>query len=73
MSTLDTLHLGESAKIESFTDDVLSLKFIEMGCLPGERIVLKNIAPLGCPIAIEISGYTLSMRKQEASTIVISK
>lgn len=73
MATLDTLHLGESALIESFTDDHLSLKFIEMGCLPGETIVLKNIAPLGCPIAIEIAGYTLSMRKREASTIVIRK
>lgn len=73
MATLDTLHLGESALIESFTDDHLSLKLIEMGCLPGETIVLKNIAPLGCPIAIEIAGYTLSMRRREASTIVIRK
>ncbi len=73
MTTLDTLHLGESALIESFTDDQLSLKLIEMGCLPGETIVLKNIAPLGCPIAIEIAGYTLSMRRREASTIVIRK
>lgn len=71
--TLDTLHPGESARIESFTDDFLSLKFIEMGCLPGETVVLKNIAPLGCPIAIEVAGYLLSMRKQEASTIVIKE
>lgn len=73
MATLDTLLLGESARIESFTDDFLSLKFIEMGCLPGETITLKNVAPMGCPIAIEIAGYTLSMRKREASTIVIQK
>lgn len=71
--TLDSLHRGESARIESFTDDFLSLKFIEMGCLPGEKVVLKNVAPLGCPIAIEVAGYLLSMRKQEASTIVINE
>lgn len=73
MKTLDRLHTGESAKIESFTDATLALKFIEMGCLPGETIKLTNIAPMGDPIAIEIAGYTLSMRKQEASTIVVNE
>lgn len=71
MPTLDTLKLGQSATIQEFTDDFLSLKFIEMGCLPGEKIKLTNIAPFGDPIAIEVSGYLLSLRKQEAATIVI--
>ncbi len=71
MTTLDTLKLGQSATIQEFTDDFLSLKFIEMGCLPGEKIKLCHIAPLGDPIAIEVSGYLLSLRKQEAATIVV--
>lgn len=71
MRTLDTLTLGQTATIIDFTDDFLSLKFIEMGCLPGEKIKLANIAPLGDPIAIEVSGYLLSLRKKEASTIVV--
>ncbi|MDF2449159.1 MAG: Fe2+ transport system protein [Bacteroidota bacterium] len=71
MRTLDTLIQGQMATIIDFTDDFLSLKFIEMGCLPGEKIRLANIAPLGDPIAIEVSGYLLSLRKQEAATIVV--
>lgn len=71
-STLDTLTEGQSATIRSFTDRFLSLKLIEMGCLPGETVKLSYIAPLGDPIAIEVAGYTLSLRKQEASTVVIS-
>ena len=71
MQTLDTLKLGQTATIIDFTDDFLSLKFIEMGCLPGEKIKLSNIAPLGDPIAIEFSGYLLSLRKKEAATIVV--
>lgn len=71
-STLDTLTEGQSATIQSFTDRFLSLKLIEMGCLPGETVKLSYIAPLGDPIAIEVAGYTLSLRKQEASTVVIS-
>jgi ferrous iron transport protein A len=44
-----------------------------MGCLPGEKITLTKIAPLGDPIAITVSGYELSMRKAEASTVLLEE
>ena len=71
MITLNNLKIGQIATIIEFTDDFLSRKFMEMGCVPGEKIKISNIAPFGDPIAYEISGYLLSMRKQEASAIVI--
>ena len=71
MKTLDTLKVGQCGVIKELTRKDLALKLIEMGCLPGEKITLTKIAPLGDPIAIEISGYELSMRKDEASTIVL--
>jgi ferrous iron transport protein A len=71
MKTLSDLKPGESAHIVKFTDDFLALKFIEMGCLPGEEIVFNNAAPLGCPLAFYVSGYKLSMRKKEAETIIV--
>ncbi len=71
MTTLDTLKIGQSAIIQSFNDVFLSLKLTEMGCLPGEKVTMTHIAPLGDPIAIEIDGYLLSLRKQEASTVVV--
>ncbi len=49
----------------------MSVKLMEMGCLPGEPIYVERIAPLGDPIAVTISGYQLSLRKQEASTIIL--
>lgn len=72
MSTLDTLKEGQTATINAFKDVFLSLKLIEMGCLPGEKVKLAYVAPFGDPIAIEVSGYTLSLRKQEASTVVVT-
>ncbi len=72
MPTLDCLKPGETAIIQSFTDDFLSLKLMEMGCLPGEKVKLANVAPFGDPIAIEVSGYLLSLRKNEASTVVVN-
>ncbi|HEU4716697.1 MAG TPA: FeoA family protein [Bacteroidia bacterium] len=70
---LASLGLGEKAVIDSFTDPELSLKLIEMGCTPGEEVLLEKIAPMGDPIAINISGYVLSLRKAEAATVCIRR
>ncbi|GAB4131176.1 MAG: FeoA family protein [Bacteroidia bacterium] len=70
---LATLAPGEKAIIESFTDEELSVKLLEMGCTPGEQVMLDKKAPLGDPIAINISGYILSLRLDEASTVKIRR
>lgn len=69
--TLAELRLGESAVIDSFTDKDVSIKLLEMGCLPGEKVVMKNIAPLGDPVAISVNGTLLGLRKAEASSVII--
>jgi ferrous iron transport protein A len=69
--TVADLKKGEEAVIESFSDEEMALKLMEMGCLPGEKIRLERIAPFGDPIAISVAGYMLSMRKSEAATINI--
>lgn len=66
---LTELKKGQSAEIISFERDDLKLRFYEMGCLPGEKVTIELIAPLGDPIAINISGYLLSLRKQDARYI----
>ena len=66
---LSQLRIGQKGIIKEFTDLALSVKLMEMGCLPGEEIKLERIAPMGDPIAISISGYQLSLRKREAATI----
>ena len=73
LNTLAQLAVGEQGIIHSFTDSETSLKLLEMGCTPGEKVKIKNIAPLGDPIAISVSGYLLSLGKAEASTILIQK
>lgn len=69
--TIAELQLGEMAIIDSFTDEEISLKLLEMGCLPGEIIQVKNIAPFGDPIAISVGGYVLGLRKSEASSVIV--
>ncbi len=71
--TLASLPKGEEAVITGFSDDVLALKLMEMGCLPGEKITLQHVAPLGCPFAFEVNGVLLSLRKSEAQFVFINK
>ena len=68
---LSQIAKGASAIIEAFTDEEMSLRLLEMGCLPGEKVEINHIAPLGDPIAITVSGYKLSLRKKEAATILV--
>lgn len=68
---LASLNPGEKAIIESFTDPELSVKLLEMGCTPGEEVVLEKVAPFGDPIAVRVAGYTLSLRLSEAATVKI--
>ncbi|WP_221393313.1 FeoA family protein [Dyadobacter sp. NIV53] len=70
--TLSHLKKGESGVIKSFSDKVMSLKLLEMGCLPGCEVRLDAVAPFGDPICINVGGcYCLSLRLNEAATIVI--
>lgn len=62
---------GETAVISGFTDDEISVKLLEMGFLPGTAVRFNFTAPLGDPICVTVSGFDLSLRLEEASTISI--
>jgi ferrous iron transport protein A len=62
---------GEIGIIAGFTDEYLSVKLMEMGCLPGIPVRFNFKAPFGDPICISVSGYELSLRLEEAATISI--
>lgn len=65
------LTIGEKAVIHSFNDESLSLKLLEMGCLPGAEVQMSGKAPMGDPICLNVAGYRLAIRKSEAATIII--
>ena len=69
---LSQVKRGESAVVESFTDDLMKLKLMEMGCLPGEIITVDRFAPLGDPMAVRVGNATLSIRMDEADNVLVS-
>ena len=44
-----------------------------MGCLPGERVTVEQVAPFKDPISISVSGYRLSLRLDEAEHIIVDE
>lgn len=70
---LSQVKTGAKVKIKSFENHEITLKLMEMGCLPGEEVTVWKKAPLGDPIYILVSGYSLSLRLDEADQIIIDE
>ena len=71
MKRLSEIEIGKKVVIKSFEKDDIFIKLMEMGCIPGEIIRIDQIAPLGDPISITVSGYNLSLRLNEADQIFV--
>jgi len=70
---LSNLKLNQPAKVKKITatDSVLTKKLLSMGVLKGEQVVVTKKSVLGDPIEVTIRGYNLSLRKDEASQILV--
>ena len=73
MNTIATLQIGEVGYISEESLDLIPLKLLEMGCLPGAEIKLVQIAPLKDPLYICVNGSHLAIRKETAIQIKILK
>jgi len=71
MQKLVDLKVGTKGEMCMISDPELEQKLLEMGCTPGEKIQLIRKAPFGGPIAILVSSYILSIRKDDAEKIEI--
>jgi ferrous iron transport protein A len=70
---LSDIPIGSAATILAFEKDDIFLKLMEMGCVPGERVVVEQKALMGDPISILVAGYTLSLRLSEAENIIVEE
>ena len=72
ISTLDQLQRGQKAIIEDFNVDIIPLKLLEMGCLPGNEVELLQVAPFGDPLYINLNDSHVAIRIETAKEIRIS-
>ena len=70
--TLDKLKIGQKATITSVGGDgALRCRLLDMGLIPKTAVTLQKVAPMGDPIEIQIRGYELTLRLEDAANIVV--
>ena len=72
--TLAELPMGGRGRVVTISGmDELSMRLLEMGLTPGVEIALVGAAPLGDPLELELRGYRLSIRRNEAARVEIER
>ncbi|MFV0560110.1 MAG: ferrous iron transport protein A [Enterococcus sp.] len=73
-TSLDQLAIDDSAHVVSIHGQgAVKRRLMDMGITKNVQLKVKNVAPLGDPIEIVLRGYALSLRKSEASMILVQK
>lgn len=70
--TLDKLPVGKNAVITAVGGEgALRLRLLDMGIIPKTGVCVRKVAPMGDPIEIEIRGYELTLRLEDAAKITV--
>ena len=68
--TLKELAVGQSAVVTTVGGEgSLRQHFLDMGVLPGAQVTLMKYAPMGDPMELQVQGYELTMRLDDAAKI----
>lgn len=70
---LSNLRINKKARVISIDilNSLVKRHLLEMGLTRGTLIKVTKIAPMGDPISIELRGYELAIRKEEAKFIEV--
>jgi len=70
---ITSLKMGMSGTIKEIVGmDDLSLRLQEIGFVPGSQINVISKAPFGGPLAIQVKGSTIALRRNEADRILVA-
>lgn len=71
--TICNLEIGQSAVISAVGGEgALRQHFLDMGLIPGIEVTLIKYAPMGDPMELMVSGYSLTLRLADAARIDIT-
>lgn len=76
-SSLQDLKVGQTARVEGFVKGeggggrAYRQKLLSMGLTPGTEFLVTRVAPMGDPVEISVRGFSLSLRKDEAASLLV--
>jgi len=72
--TLKDLKIGKSGLVLAVGGEkILRHRLLEMGITPRTTVTVKKVAPMGDPIELNLRGYVLSLRLDDAEKITIAE
>ena len=73
MRTLRDVKVGDSAVIVRLHGEgAVKRRIMDMGITKGVEVMVRKVAPLGDPIELNVRGYELSIRKEDAANIEVN-
>lgn len=75
ITTLSELEPGDQATVVKLvtTESRLRRRLLDMGVVAGTELIVERLAPLGDPVEIEMNGFHLSLRKDEAAAVIVKR
>jgi ferrous iron transport protein A len=73
--SINQLKVGDRARVVGFEKSGKSYRkrLLAMGLTPGTEFTIVRCAPLGDPIEVRVRGFSLTLRKAEASVVLVEK
>lgn len=71
LTTLENLKIGQQARIVAINSNNKALKkrLTDLGIVKGAILQVVNIAPFGDPVAVNIKGFVLTIRREHLKLI----
>ena len=71
---LSEMKVGTSARIKTVKGEgVLRKRLLDLGLTPGTIVMVRRTAPMGDPIQIQVRGYELTIRREDARKIALKE
>ena len=72
---LKDMAVGSRGRVTGFAEGQRGYrkKLLAMGLTPGTGFTILRVAPMGDPMEIELRGFKLSLRKDEAAALLVEK
>jgi ferrous iron transport protein A len=73
--SLKQMSVGDAGRVAGFGDGPKAYrrKLLSLGLTPGTALKVTRYAPMGDPVEIQVRGFSLSLRKDEAASLMVEK
>ncbi len=70
---LSEMNVGETGFVAGYSETGRSYrkKLLAMGLTPGTELNVVRVAPMGDPVEIQVRGFKLSLRRDEAAAVQV--